>query len=106
MKNNKLKIFILTAAIFTLIGLYSYNAAYSFEKKTNTAGYSVTDSTVTKTYTCPMHPEVTSDKPGSCPKCGMDLELKENNEKSDVKQDGNIDKGMDHKDCSGCKHKH
>ena len=27
-------------------------------------------------YTCPMHPEVTSDKPGSCPKCKMDLELK------------------------------
>jgi Cu+-exporting ATPase len=25
-------------------------------------------------YTCPMHPEVRSDKPGSCPKCGMDLE--------------------------------
>jgi len=24
-------------------------------------------------YYCPMHPEVTSDKPGSCPKCGMDL---------------------------------
>lgn len=24
-------------------------------------------------YTCPMHPEVTSDKPGSCPKCGMTL---------------------------------
>jgi len=24
-------------------------------------------------YTCPMHPEVTSDKPGQCPKCGMDL---------------------------------
>ena len=24
-------------------------------------------------YTCPMHPEVTSDAPGSCPKCGMDL---------------------------------
>ena len=29
----------------------------------------------TKTeYTCPMHPEVISDKPGSCPKCGMALE--------------------------------
>ncbi|MGC8494349.1 MAG: heavy metal translocating P-type ATPase [Syntrophobacteraceae bacterium] len=25
-------------------------------------------------YTCPMHPEVISDKPGSCPKCGMALE--------------------------------
>ena len=27
----------------------------------------------TGSYTCPMHPEVTSDSPGSCPKCGMDL---------------------------------
>ncbi len=24
-------------------------------------------------YTCPMHPEIKSDKPGKCPKCGMDL---------------------------------
>ncbi len=28
------------------------------------------------TYVCPMHPEVTSDKKGRCPKCGMFLELK------------------------------
>jgi hypothetical protein len=27
-------------------------------------------------YTCPMHPEVVSDKSGKCPKCGMDLVLK------------------------------
>ncbi|CAN5429220.1 hypothetical protein BH09BAC3_BH09BAC3_06840 [soil metagenome] len=25
------------------------------------------------TYTCPMHSEIKSDKPGKCPKCGMDL---------------------------------
>ncbi len=25
-------------------------------------------------YTCPMHPEIQRDKPGSCPICGMDLE--------------------------------
>jgi hypothetical protein len=25
-------------------------------------------------YSCPMHPEVTSDKPGKCPKCKMNLE--------------------------------
>lgn len=29
------------------------------------------------TYTCPMHPEIISDKPGACPKCGMALESKE-----------------------------
>jgi membrane fusion protein, copper/silver efflux system len=27
-------------------------------------------------YTCPMHPTVISDRPGSCPVCGMDLVLK------------------------------
>jgi rubrerythrin len=31
---------------------------------------------VSATYTCPMHPEVISDKPGNCPKCGMKLEKK------------------------------
>ncbi|MFZ2947956.1 MAG: heavy metal-binding domain-containing protein, partial [Desulfuromonadaceae bacterium] len=28
----------------------------------------------TTTYTCPMHPEVQQQGPGSCPKCGMALE--------------------------------
>jgi len=30
----------------------------------------------TATYTCPMHPEIEQPGPGSCPKCGMALELK------------------------------
>jgi YHS domain-containing protein len=33
-----------------------------------------TKTPVEQTYTCPMHPEVRQDKPGSCPKCGMALE--------------------------------
>ena len=28
---------------------------------------------VTKTYSCPMHADVVSDKPGKCTKCNMDL---------------------------------
>jgi CopA family copper-resistance protein len=35
-------------------------------------------------YACPMHPEVTSSKPGKCPKCGMDLVEKENSNKEVV----------------------
>jgi hypothetical protein len=30
-------------------------------------------------YTCPMHPEIISDKPGTCPKCGMNLVKKGSN---------------------------
>jgi len=29
------------------------------------------------TYTCPMHPEIIKDQPGTCPICGMDLVRKE-----------------------------
>ena len=31
-------------------------------------------------YTCPMHPEIRSDKPGKCPKCGMNLQKGEQTE--------------------------
>jgi len=31
------------------------------------------DSAAAANYVCPMHPEVVSDKPGRCPKCGMNL---------------------------------
>lgn len=31
-------------------------------------------STTTAMYACPMHKNITSDKPGKCSECGMDLE--------------------------------
>src|SRR5882724_11836116 len=37
---------------------------------------SKTDSAIKTVYTCGMHPDVTSDKPGRCPKCGMALVAK------------------------------
>ena len=35
--------------------------------------HNATPSATAQKYTCPMHPEVISDKPGKCPKCGMNL---------------------------------
>jgi hypothetical protein len=44
-------------------------------------------------YTCPMHPEVVSDKPGKCPKCGMTLVAT----KGTTKMDSNMHKKTMHK---------
>jgi len=51
-------------------GKYTADAATSFSMPAATAESSAA-STI---YTCPMHPEVRQDHPGSCPKCGMALE--------------------------------
>ncbi len=46
-------------------------------------------------YACPMHKDVTSDKPGTCPKCGMALrEIK--NQKSKIKNTEDHAKHMEH----------
>jgi rubrerythrin len=39
----------------------------------NTNAASETKPAAKQLYTCPMHPDVISDQPGKCPKCGMDL---------------------------------
>ena len=44
-------------------------------------------------YTCPMHPDVKSDSPGTCPKCGMKL-VKATGNAMASKKSGNA--------CCGC----
>ena len=39
-----------------------------------------TTAPATAIYTCPMHPEVRSNEPGKCPKCGMNLVLDQRSE--------------------------
>lgn len=53
-------------------------------KAVQTSNTTKEDKTISKSlsqaqasYACPMHPEITSDQPGKCPKCGMDFVEKE-----------------------------
>jgi len=60
------KLLILLIILTGTMATFAQNAKDTLPKgKTTTATKVV--------YTCPMHPEVTSDKPGKCPKCGMIL---------------------------------
>jgi hypothetical protein len=84
---------ILAAVVISFTGMYSFAGANSFEPVVSSGLILVADSADAKIYTCPMHPEVISDEPGECPKCGMDLVLKE----ADIKQDDAKDEKQDEK---------
>ena len=62
----------IVAAIAVVIALIAGVVIWQ-RAKTHPAGAHV-DSEQASTYYCPMHPTVTSDKPGHCPLCGMTLE--------------------------------
>lgn len=68
-----------------VMGLFfAGTAVYS---QTNSKTTTKTKTTTTKTgmmYTCPMHPEVVTNKPGKCPKCGMTLVEKKVVKKSTI----------------------
>jgi hypothetical protein len=59
----KKAIVLATTLLFSSVAIFAQDGK---PKKADTA-------MMLKVYTCTMHPEVVSDKPGKCPKCGMTL---------------------------------
>ena len=57
----------------TLIPVMVQPAASTNSVPSNINSASSPDPVAKQLYTCPMHPEIISDKPGECPKCGMKL---------------------------------
>lgn len=72
-----------TFAVGLVVGRYEWPSERIPALEQISGGFSDTGHThghATSTYVCPMHPAVVSDKPGTCPICGMALVL--------AKQDG------------------
>ncbi len=67
---------IFLSVFVTAITIIACNQSSSDNKQSNTADTSHQHETNAAMYQCPMHPEITSDKPGACSECGMDLEKK------------------------------
>ncbi len=64
-------------AAFLMVAVSGCNQSNQQNVK-NAADTIYTDKNSIK-YTCPMHPEIVKNKPGTCEKCGMDLVEKQTN---------------------------
>ena len=58
---------IIFLSLFSALIIFGLNSCNDKETETHS------ETAKKQTYTCPMHPQVVSDKPGTCPICGMDL---------------------------------
>ncbi len=58
------------------VGALFAASAFAHSEKAMPAPTAKTSAAQATTYSCPMHPDVVSNAPGKCPKCGMDLETK------------------------------
>lgn len=72
-----MKKFIISGA-FIILACTACNNTSTKKEDATTSEHLALDTTKLKSgdvfYQCEMHPEVLSDMPGSCSKCGMDLE--------------------------------
>lgn len=91
MKQTLIALVLITTISFAACG------GGSSESKANADTSAHDGMTAAVQYTCPMHPEVISDKPGKCPKCGMDLVEKKDEMAADSMMNMNHDSmHMDH----------
>ena len=59
--------------LFAIMIAFTITQSVNAQKAKANAATNQGTTVVTNNYTCPMHPDVVSDKPGKCSKCGMDL---------------------------------
>lgn len=69
------KRYIVKLSVLFLIIIVGFAACKSNNKTKEAVAH---QHNITEEYTCPMHPQIVQNKPGSCPICGMDLVLKNN----------------------------
>jgi len=76
MKFKRFSIAILLSASLTAFAtaqLYSHERSKTHKSSDTSLVKDAHQKIIKARYTCPMHPDVISNKPGKCPKCGMTL---------------------------------
>ncbi len=80
----KLRIFIGLMSLVLLVSLGGVLSSCSKGEKETASE----QAEVKQLYTCPMHPEVITEEPGQCPKCGMDLVPVKNTAQAAMQHEG------------------